>query len=219
MAARNPLRLVRLLFAIAQLTRDLKRLTRVFEINEHLVELRTPDEEAAVVADFGRTPVGAAALRDRPRLGRLDLAELAALPPQTLGGAYARFMLARGLSPDALPSGTPRSDIEYIIAHYYETHDLWHVLTGFDTDPAGELGVQGVLLAQSRTYLPLLLMAAILTNTALFAYEERVARLDALVSGWTLGRNAKSLVGMDWRPHLNRPLDEVRRDLELAAAA
>jgi ubiquinone biosynthesis protein Coq4 len=28
-------------------------------------------------------------------------------------------------------------ELDYIVAHLYETHDLWHVLTGFDTDPAG----------------------------------------------------------------------------------
>jgi ubiquinone biosynthesis protein Coq4 len=215
---RNPVRLVRLLLALGKLTRDLGRLGRVFEINDHLVALRTPTEEAAVIADFRRTPSGHAALRDRTRLGLLNLSELAAFPPETLGSAYARFMRSHGLAADALPSREASSEIEYIIAHYYETHDLWHVVTGFDTDPAGELGVQAVLLAQSHSYLPLLLMAAILTNTALFAYEDRIARLDALVRGWTLGRSAESLVGIDWRPHLSRPLAEVRRDLALVAA-
>jgi ubiquinone biosynthesis protein COQ4 len=218
MSTRNPLHVTKLLLALGQLTRDLDRLARVFEINDQLLRLRTAADEEAVIADFGKTDAGAAALRDRPRLGRLDLDALMESPADTLGGAYARFLRTRGLTPEALPSKEANGPLEYIVAHYYETHDLWHVLTGFDTDPAGELGVQGFLLAQSRSYLPLFLMAAILLNTAIYAYDDRVRRLDALARGWTLGRAARSLVGVDWRAHLRRPLDEVRADFGLGSA-
>ena len=214
MPARNPLRIARLLVSLGQLTKNLERLDRVFEINAHLVALRTPAEEAAVVTDFGSTPAGARALRERLRQ-RFDLKALEALPETTLGGAYALFMKQRGLSADSLPDLETPSDIAYVIAHFYETHDLWHVVTGFDTDPAGELGVQAFLLAQSRAYLPLLLMGSILLNTAVYAYDQREARLDALVRGWTMGRKASNVVGLDWRPCLDRPLAQVRAELGL----
>ncbi len=141
--------------------------------------------------------------------------EMIAMPETTLGGAYARYLRKRDLSPESIPDLPASGDIEYMIAHYYETHDLWHVLTGFDTDPAGEAGVQAFLLAQSRSYLPLLVLSSILLNTVLYAYEDRVARLDALTRGWLLGRAAKSFVGVDWRPYLARPLDEVRREFAI----
>lgn len=213
---RNPVRMARLVLGVARLARDLRRLDQVFELNEQIVALRAPADEAAVVADFASHPVGAAALRERHRLGRLDLAALRALPETTLGGAYARFLDRHGISPDALPRLPATSDIDYIIAHYYETHDLWHVLAGFGADPAGELGVQAFLLAQSRSYLPLFVIAAVLMNTALYGYEDRIRRLDAISRGWTLGRTSARIAGVDWRPHLTRPLADVRRDVGLA---
>jgi ubiquinone biosynthesis protein Coq4 len=212
---RNPVRLAKLLASTIRLTRDLGRLDRVFEINDHIVAMRTPADEAAAVAAFTRTAPGRDALRTRRRLGPLELAPLRALPADTLGGAYARFLDRHAISPASFPALPAARELDYIVAHFYETHDLWHVLTGFDADPAGELGVQAFLLAQYRAFLPLFVIPAVLVNTALYAYEDKERRLDAIARGWTLGRAAGSLVGVDWRPHLARPLGEVRRELEL----
>jgi ubiquinone biosynthesis protein Coq4 len=35
-----------------------------------------------------------------------------------------------------------------LVKRGYETHDIWHVVTGFHTDVAGELGLQAFYLAQ-----------------------------------------------------------------------
>ncbi len=209
---RSPLRIARVLFQWGLLTRDLARLDKVFALQDELTQLRSAEEEAAVLGDFARTPVGRAALVQRHRLGRLKMEEMLALGQSTLGGAYARFLQQRGLSPESIPNRQVLNDIDYVIAHFYETHDLWHVLTGFETDPAGEAGVQAFLLAQSRSYLPLLVLSSILLNTVLYSYEDRTARLDAITRGWLLGRRSKSFVGVDWRPYLVRSLDDVRAE-------
>ena len=91
---RNPVRMTRLLIGVARLARDLRRLDQVFAINDHIVAMRTPKDEAVTVADFARHPAGSAALRERPRLGPLDLDRLRSLPATTLGGAYVRFLEA-----------------------------------------------------------------------------------------------------------------------------
>ena len=213
---RNPIRMTRLAVAVVRLARDLKRLEQVFEINEHIVAMRTPADEAASVADFARHPAGAAALRARPRLA-LDLERLRHLPPDTLGHAYVQFLDRNGITPESLPVLAGASDIEYVLAHFYETHDLWHVLTGFETDPAGELGVQAFLLAQFRAFLPFFVISAVLVNTALYAYEDKARRLDAIARGWKLGRSAASIVGVDWNPHFDAPIADVRRQFGLAS--
>jgi ubiquinone biosynthesis protein Coq4 len=214
---RNPVRLVKLFLGVGRLARDLTRLDKVFEINEQIVALRTPTDEAATLRDFARHPTGAQALRERPRLGRLDLDYLRGLPETTLGGAYVRFLDRNAITPDALPEIADASAMDYVLAHFYETHDLWHVLTGFDADPAGEVGVQAFLLAQFRAFLPFFVISAVLVNTALYAYEDKAPRLDAVARGWQLGRSAESLVGVDWRPHLEAPLADVRRQFGLAS--
>ena len=209
--------MVKLFLAVGRLTRDLKRLEKVFEINDQLVALRTPADEAATLGDFARHPAGAKALRERPRLGKLDLDALRALPETTLGGAYVRFLDRNAITPESLPDITGASDMDYVLAHFYETHDLWHVVTGFDADPAGEVGLQAFLLAQFRAFLPFFVISSVLLNTALYAYADKSNRLDAIARGWLLGRSAHSLVGIDWKQHLTSPLADVRRDLGLAS--
>lgn len=214
---RDPIRMTRLVISVARLIRDLRRLDRVFEINDHIVAMRTPADEAASIEAFASSPAGQDALRTRTRLGRLDLERLRAQPAETLGGAYARFLDRHGISPESLPALPGTGELDYILTHFYETHDLWHVLTGFEADPAGELGVQAFLLAQYRAFLPLFVISAVLVNTALYAYDDKARRLDAIARGWTLGRSARSLVGVDFRAHLARPLAEVRRDFGLVS--
>src|SRR6266511_3895725 len=177
---RNPIRLTRLFITLARFTRDLTLLDEVFELNDQLLSLRQPGEAEIVVDEFKRAPAGEDALRRRHRLGHLSLPALVDMPPDTLGGAFARFMRARGLAPENLPNKPASTELDYIVAHLYETHDLWHVLTGFDTDPAGELALQAFLLAQTRAYLPLLVITAMSLNTAMYAYDEKTERMDSL---------------------------------------
>lgn len=212
---RNPYQLARLFGSFTRMTFEVGSLERVLEINDALIKLRGPDDARALVENFREAPWGASALRERPRLGRLDPSALAALPGGTLGASYGRFMLARGLDPGSLPTLPADSEDEYVIAHMLETHDLWHVVTGFDTDLFGEIALQAFYLAQHRAYLPFFSLSAVLLNTALVNYPEKAQRLDAMSEGWQMGKRAERLVGMDWRAQFERPLHEVRKDLNL----
>ena len=215
----NPLQLTRLFVSWTRLTLDLRRLDDVIVINDALMTLRKPGHDRAIIAELEGSPTAAEALRTKHRLGPVDLRGLASMPEETLGGAYGRFMLARGLSPQSLPALEAQTDVDYILAHIYETHDLWHVVTGFDTDTMGETALQAFYLAQQRSYLPFFALSAVLLNTAFFAYDEKDARLGAIVDGWQLGKQARKLLGIEWRNHFERPLAEVRRELALDRTA
>ena len=52
-----------------------------------------------------------------------------------------------------------------------------------------------------------------LLNTFLFAFEDRRARLDAIVRGYRLGQRAQPFFGVRWDELWARPLAEVRREL------
>jgi ubiquinone biosynthesis protein COQ4 len=212
---RNPIQLARLFVSMTRLTLDLKRLDDVIAINDALMKLRKPRDTNALVAELLQSPSVAEALRTRHRLAAVDLYSLLQMPRDTLGGAYAHFMVERGLSPLSLPALAAQSEPDYILAHIYETHDLWHVVTGFDTDTTGETALQAFYLAQQRSYLPFFALSAVLLNTAFFAYDQKDARLTAMTSGWLLGKRAKKLLGIDWRAHFERPLTELRRELSL----
>jgi len=71
-----------------------------------------------------------------------DLAALRALPSSMLGREYAQHMDANGIEPLVIsPAVKERYRNNPYALRYTVTHDLHHVLTGFDTGLAGEAGV------------------------------------------------------------------------------
>ena len=202
--------------AVAALLRVVRNPDRLDEVIVLADELATPEDLEQMAEAFRRHPRGAAALVRRPRL-HLDLAALAALPEGSFGRAFADHCAAAGIDPADLPSREADDPHSYVLAHLYETHDVWHVATGFDTDVAGELGLLAFYMAQFPGVLSPLLLAAGLINTALFSFEDRERRMEALVRGWLLAKRSENLFGVDWSARWEQPLADVQRELGLVA--
>jgi ubiquinone biosynthesis protein Coq4 len=209
----GPVAAVRALVAYGRLVRDLSRLDEVFRIAD---SLDTGTVIRKVADHIRKTPSGAKALLERKRL-TIDLAVLERLPQKTLGRTYADHMRQNGLVPEAIPTLDSGSELEFVRAHLYETHDVWHALTGFGADIAGELGLQAFYSAQLPGALPTVILSGGLLNTALFAPEERVARMDAIVAGWAMGKAARLIFGVAWDQHWERDIEAVRAELGVRA--
>jgi ubiquinone biosynthesis protein Coq4 len=212
---KNGLLVARAAWSFIDLVRHPEHLDRVFEISDSLVGQRR-DVLVLMRDHIAKDPRGEASLRERPRLAvRLD--ELEKLPAGSFGRAFADHMRKNGLDPAAIPTLPAREDLEYVRAHLYETHDVWHALTGFDTDVAGELGLQSFYAAQLPGGLPFLLLAVGFLNTAFFSMADRERRFDAVVRGWQMGRSAKPVFGVAWGDLWSRPVGEVRQLLGVDA--
>ncbi len=205
----NPVQLFRGVRAVARLTMDPARLDEVFVLAD--MAEQSPELER-MLETIRENPVFARALADRPRLGRVDLGALAKLPEGTIGRAYAEFMRARGLSHDDLLLVEGEGEMDFVRNHLRETHDIWHVATGFDTDVAGELGLQAFYLAQFEGPLPVLLLTVGMLNTLFRAMPDARRRMDAITRGWLLGKRAHSLFGVAWAKRWEQPVDEFRRE-------
>lgn len=200
------------LMAMVRIVRDPSRLDEVFSLTDSLA-----DDAAlqSIVSRCAATPEGLAALATLPRLGRLDCSMLQTFPPGTLARAFAEHMLAHNLDPSAIPTLPAHDERDWVKAHLYETHDLWHLVTGFETDVAGELGLQAFYAAQLGIGLPLAIIAAGLLNATLFAPADGDSRMQAIVTGWTMGQAAQSLVGVPWDDMWHQPLSEIRAQLRI----
>lgn len=210
----NPIRLeevswaqrIRMLFGFIGVVRDIERTDDVFQISEKI-----PDSALVPALDYVKNgPWGKAALESRRLLPRMDFPAMARLPEGTLGREYAELMTKRGLSPDFHPEIELISPAKYYRLHLYQTHDLWHVVTGFRADPAGELGLQAFYYAQTEMPLPVLLLAAGILNAALFHPSDVTPRLEAILRGYRMGRNSRLLFGFPWADHWLTPLRDVR---------
>jgi ubiquinone biosynthesis protein Coq4 len=203
---------VRAVRAFAALVRDPTRLDQVFALADAAMDEATRD---AMLANVRRHAQGRAALAERPRLTCPDLGQLARLPAGTLGHAYAAHLHAAGLDPSKLPQRATPDERSYLLAHIYETHDVWHTVTGFATDVAGELGLMAFYAAQGPSKGPLAILTAGLVNTMRGHMDDKDRRLDAITRGWTLGRRAAPLFGVRWADRWSEPLADLRRRFAL----
>src|SRR5258708_15872712 len=77
-----------------------------------------------------------------------DIEELAKLPADTLGGAYARHIKANGLPTDFYEHLPARPRMHYLRLRIRRTHDIWHVLTGLGTDEFDEVALHAFYSGQ-----------------------------------------------------------------------
>lgn len=207
----NRLRMIKAFFAVV---RDVERTNEVFAISEKI-----PDSAVLTAVDFVASgKYSERAFREQYVLGKVDLIKFRSFPDGTLGREYARFMDARGLDPEFYPPLELTSRSQYIRLHLYQTHDLWHVVTGFDSSPAGELGLQAFYYAQIDLPLPIMLIAAGLLNALIYAPGDVTRRLDEITHGWKMGRETRKIFGYPWQENWETPISEIRREFELTSA-
>ncbi len=154
------------------------------------------------------------AFQKRPAVGEIDLQYLHRLPEQTLGYQYADHIVRNAIAPVHLP--VAESEHSYLLTHIVETHDIWHVVTGFDTSMAGEIALQTFVAAQLHaSRFSLAMLAKNLLKTAIEEIELAEQRLDALTEGWIAGKQAACLVGIEWNLLWETPLNQLRIQLNL----
>lgn len=166
---------------------------------------------------FPNDPYRSAALealwREDFRPPRYDLDELGKLPPHTLGGAYARHMRANQLSVDYYPSDrVPRNRMQYLRQRMRQTHDIWHVLTGFGTTEFEEVGIQGFYAGQLVSSMAGIIGAgAFMKSIARCKLDELFKHMDAFCEGYCAGKRAEPLLAVKWEEAWGESLDNLRR--------
>jgi len=171
---------------------------------------------ARTLTKFESSEEGREVLAARPALDHhhVDLDALAALPGDTLGYAYAHFLKSRGLSLEVfVPPREIRDERKrYIGQRLRQTHDLWHVITGYNTDLPGEVELQAFSFGQLRT--PFAFFVAL--GGTLKPENQRSEILPRVLRAYWRGRKAKQLCYLGWEKRFKLPLADVRVELGLA---
>ena len=201
--------LVKGTIAFIRLIKDPKQLDKVIELSNELAE---PTALRQIVDRASRESVTAKnSFSEQPRVDlNLVLGNQTELLPNSLGAQYLKFLNDRNLDPHDLPIYRSNSHEQYVQAHLIETHDIWHIVCGFETDEAGELGLQAFYLAQLGTQLSSVLIGGGFLNSAFLAQEDTDNRMNEIIRGWKMGKSAKQLFGTDWNKYWNTPLEEIR---------
>jgi ubiquinone biosynthesis protein COQ4 len=208
--------------ALQALIADPERTDQVFEIVRALSG-RTDVRNFARLLDEADGP---RLLAERPDLlaALSDREALARLPEGSLGRAYLAFMIAGDLTAGGLVDASMQGDTDARMGYSVEStwffdrlrdmHDMWHVLTGYGRDEAGEAANLAFTFGQIGNYgIGLIVLAA----AVLGPRGDRFYWQRYLFRAWRRGRRASWLPAVRYEKLLALPLAEVRTRLGIDA--
>ena len=219
----QPKNYLRALVCFRRLANDKENTRHVFDI----VRAVNGDSMVASFERFHAHPVGQLSMSDPMRLLRAmdDREALRALPEGTLGRAYLDFVEREGLDTNGVQEAAVEAGIDYEMLrrdypHMYAyawwqnlSHDLYHVVTGYNRDAVGEGAVLRFTYEHTGSD-----GARFIARFAGLKARLEAPRIPAgaiMREAARLGREANDFVTADWVALLERPLDEVRRTLNV----
>ncbi|NEQ48924.1 MAG: hypothetical protein F6K11_02165 [Leptolyngbya sp. SIO3F4] len=150
-------------------------------------------------------------------LPEVTLNDLNSYPLNSFGQSLAQFLQANHIQPLTLSPETriQLKDSSILAIRYPIFHDAFHVLLGFDTSLAGELGVWSFVAAQR--YSPAYERAAVMGRwvTRLLTPWQWRQLQDYEQAGRTLGKHATCLITQPLDKYWSMPLREVREQFNL----
>ena len=189
-----------------------------------LTYMRVADEEALAGFDAMALadPLAREMLADRYLSPSPDVEYLESLPDGSLGKEFACYLRENNLDANLLRESAfiaahheRGEDAGYLAERGFQLHDLFHVLTGFDTTQLGEVRVVSFTVAQTPAPYPAMIIASRPLQMVLYKPELLPIVMDAITEGWALGRKAKPLMVVHWEEHWERPLAELRQEYAL----
>lgn len=213
----RPLRAVRCFQA---LLKDKEDTSLVFQIFESLPSKTfLPRVRNLVLSDHGemlrQTEPSLAVILD-------DHAALRRTPKGSLAHAYCDFMEAEGLSAAGLVAeadrlGRPKYPdlVQWFMERSRDTHDLFHILTGYGRDALGEACVLLFTHGQAPSQGHLLIGYAGAANIKTIVKGTAAPVLGAAREAHRTGKGAPPLIRHSIRDLLAQPLDEVRSQMRI----
>jgi ubiquinone biosynthesis protein Coq4 len=206
---------VKLIYSLLRVSREPRNTAAGLAIADCLYKLGKIADEANHLRQL---PECRSFIERRALLPPPDLQRLQNLPEGTLGREYSNRMLMEKLDPDFYKILEIKDDETFIMMSLRRTHDLWHVITDFDTTVPGELALQAFMMAQTHSPLAPFLIAGTLFAAAL--NDPRRAReiIEHVSRGWEMGSRASPLFSLDWEKNWGAPLPELRRQYGIRIA-
>lgn len=151
-----------------------------------------------------------------------DHAALRRTPKGSLAHAYCDFMEAEGLSAAGLVAeaerlGRPKYPdlVQWFMERSRDTHDLFHILTGYGRDALGEQCVLLFTHGQSPSQGHLLIGYAGAANIKKTVHGSKAPVVGAVRQAHRTGKGAPRLIEQSIRDLLAQPVDDVRAALRI----
>jgi ubiquinone biosynthesis protein Coq4 len=190
---------------------DSGNLAPVLELSTSLIDTHAFQ---LAVEDMKAVPEVAEIIAERYMASSHNLDALLQYPKDSLGYAYASSMKQAGFQTLAAEVEID-SDTSYVENRWQQTHDIWHIITGFDTSEIGEIGLQAFYLAQFQLPLASMLIANALIATTLWQPEVLSPLLSAIARGGEMGQTVKPLIAQKWEEAWEKPVSVWQAELNV----
>jgi ubiquinone biosynthesis protein COQ4 len=173
-----------------------------------------------ILRRMARRPMGQRLLETRPSLRRAlaDRDWLMSLPEGSLGRSYAERDRGLGGMTPYVDAGTSADrtrqlpeDEAYVQDYLFHSHDIYHLVTGYDVDLVGEVCLLAFTAAQMWN-------TGVIAMALLGCYSLRLPKLEGQrlwARALARGQHAAWLPEQDWVALLPRPLREIQQQLRL----
>lgn len=151
-------------------------------------------------------------------MAKIDLQALQKCPEGSVGKIFSDHMISQNLDPQFYDIIEIKNEETYLMMRLRETHDLWHIITGFNTTVPGELGLQAFMLAQTYSPLAMFLIAGGLFRSALIKPAEAREIIRHVTTGWQMGLQGLPLFPLDWEANWSTPLTTLRSQYKITPA-
>jgi ubiquinone biosynthesis protein COQ4 len=200
------------LYAAYRLARDPGDTRFVFVIGDAQDNVAESERARGQLRDPFAEPALEHLWRSGFRAAPYDLDALMKLPADTLGGAYARHMKEGGFRADYYREARPRHRMQFLRQRMRQTHDVWHVLSGFGADEFDEVGIQGFYAGQYTSSMAAIIAAgAFLKSIVRARFRDLEKHVDAFCEGYCAGKRADCLLAVKWEELWEEKLETLRR--------
>ena len=174
--------------------------------------------------EFANHPVGRSMLKENPRRDLNAVlsnhAALAAMSKDSFAHAYLEylggdemgsaeyFLDAAGLDEKARRFGWSDDQL-WFVKRMANSHDLFHIVAGYERDVTGEVGV----VCYTAGQIPLLPLRMLLPYFSVLKPSQPIRWARFVRDSYRHGRETPSLACVDYEALLSKPLAEARRDI------
>ncbi len=200
---------------------DPRKTQKVFEMDNILTKVQKTEDQEKLLEQIENIP-GFVELyndRDTPLLSQVyNIEELIKLPENTFGHQYASFMKIRKLDPNFYEQESVYNTGDYYKNRIRKTHDIMHILAGFDTDVAGEIGVVNFSYSQSVSRAGIAITCALLMSLLKEGdLNEMHLGMKLASLGFSCGCDAKDIRSVRWENLWEKDSEEIRTEYNIIA--
>ncbi len=169
----------------------------------------------ARTAEAAKAYPGVTRIAEDPLPNRIELETLASCPQGSLGRTFHDLIVDNTfdlevLDRDEIGLSDLPTPLDYLNTRILQSHDLWHIVAGYETTALHEIALSAFQMAQfGHAYSAqfLAVMAAVGAITPSIGYP---VLMTSITSAYVHGRRSPPLITIDWEAEWRKPTEAIR---------